>query len=47
MNEPYAADEGPAFAVAQRDAGTTAFATNTSLSAARISELELSDAANR
>ena len=47
MNEPYAA-EGPAFvfAVAQRDAGTSAFATNASLSTAYISELELSDAAN-
>ena len=46
MNEPYAADEGPAFAVIQRDTGTSAFATNPSLSTARISELELSDAAN-
>ena len=46
-NEPYVA-EGPASVapVAHRDAGTNAFAKNASMSTARISELELSDAAN-
>jgi hypothetical protein len=47
VNEPYAA-EGPASIapVAHHDAGTSVFATNARMSAARISDLELSDAAS-